>query len=201
MLDEPGWLGRFPIDIFQTGSGTSTNMNANEVIANLVCVARGRPPGSSKDPGYLADGGVHPNDHVNMGQSSNDTFPTAMHVAAAVALRRDLLPALEKIGAALSAKAEAWDRIVKIGRTHLQDARRSGWGRVLGFTAQAAAEPCSLRAGGLAIGGTVGRHGDQHETVRAAGGDGLMQATGVHFRGLEPFEASTPATATSATAF
>ena len=73
----------FPIDIFQTGSGTSTNMNANEVIANLVCVRKHQPIGRSKDPEWIKAGGVHPNDHVNMGQSSNDTFPTAMHVAAA----------------------------------------------------------------------------------------------------------------------
>lgn len=190
MLDEPGWLeAHFPIDIFQTGSGTSTNMNANEVIANLVCVARGRPPGSSKDPGYLADGGVHPNDHVNMGQSSNDTFPTAMHVAAAVALRRDLLPALEKIGAALSAKAEAWDRIVKIGRTHLQDATPIRLGQEFsGFAAQMAhAQNRVHRAlhvlGGLAIGGTaVGTGINTHEQFGQRVATELMQATGVHFR-------------------
>ena len=68
----------FPIDIFQTGSGTSTNMNLNEVIANIVCIRLHKPIGSSKDPTYLKDGGVHPNDHVNLGQSSNDTFPTAI---------------------------------------------------------------------------------------------------------------------------
>ena len=81
------WMEHFPIDIFQTGSGTSTNMNANEVISNLACKAAGAKIGA-KDP-------VHPNDHVNMGQSSNDTFPTAMQVAAAVAIKNNLIPALK----------------------------------------------------------------------------------------------------------
>ncbi len=116
----------FPVDVFQTGSGTSTNMNANEVIANLVCVARGAAVGSSKDPAYIGDaetgGGVHPNDHVNMGQSSNDTFPSAMHIAAAYDVQMHLKPALERLAAALDAKAKQWDDVVKIGRTHLQDA-------------------------------------------------------------------------------
>ncbi len=104
----------FPIDIFQTGSGTSTNMNANEVIANRASQLAGQPIGSKKP--------VHPNDHVNMGQSSNDVIPTAMHVAAAETLQNDLLPALEELGDALAAKSrEFWD-IIKIGRTHLMDA-------------------------------------------------------------------------------
>ncbi len=104
----------FVVDIFQTGSGTSTNMNANEVIANRAIEIAGGKIGS-KDP-------VHPNDHVNMGQSSNDVIPTAMHVAAVTALHKDLMPALHRLRNALSAKAKAWDDIVKIGRTHLQDA-------------------------------------------------------------------------------
>ncbi len=116
----------FPVDVFQTGSGTSTNMNANEVIANLVCEMRGAPVGSIKDPAYIGDAetgtGVHPNDHVNLGQSSNDTFPAAMHVAAAFDLHHHLLPALERMASSLDAKARAWDDVVKIGRTHLQDA-------------------------------------------------------------------------------
>ena len=104
----------FPIDIFQTGSGTSTNMNANEVLANRASQIAGEPIGSKKP--------VHPNDHVNMGQSSNDVIPTAMHVAAAETLQNDLLPALEELGEALTAKSrEFWD-IIKIGRTHLMDA-------------------------------------------------------------------------------
>ncbi|MFB0872840.1 MULTISPECIES: class II fumarate hydratase [unclassified Sphingobium] len=105
---------QFPLVIWQTGSGTQSNMNVNEVIAGraneLLAGTRG-----GKSP-------VHPNDHVNMSQSSNDSFPTAMHVAAALAATRQLLPALERLEHALLAKAQAWGHIVKIGRTHLQDA-------------------------------------------------------------------------------
>ncbi|ALR21642.1 class II fumarate hydratase [Sphingobium baderi] len=105
---------QFPLVIWQTGSGTQSNMNVNEVIAGraneiLTGTRGGKAP-------------VHPNDHVNMSQSSNDSFPTAMHIAAALAATRALLPALERLEGALLAKAKAWDRIVKIGRTHLQDA-------------------------------------------------------------------------------
>ena len=114
--------GEFPIDIFQTGSGTSTNMNANEVLANRASQLAGQPIGSKKP--------VHPNDHVNMGQSSNDVIPTAIHVAAAETLKNELLPALEELSEALASKArEFWD-VIKIGRTHLMDATpvRSGPG-------------------------------------------------------------------------
>jgi fumarate hydratase class II len=105
---------QFPLVIWQTGSGTQSNMNVNEVIAGranemLTGTRGGKAP-------------VHPNDHVNMSQSSNDSFPTAMHIAAALAATRDLLPALERLEGALLAKAKAWGGIVKIGRTHLQDA-------------------------------------------------------------------------------
>ncbi|HEX8655096.1 MAG TPA: class II fumarate hydratase [Allosphingosinicella sp.] len=105
---------QFPLVIWQTGSGTQSNMNANEVIAGraneiLTGTRGGKAP-------------VHPNDHVNMGQSSNDSFPTALHVAAARAVHQRLMPALQTIHRKLSAQGEAWDRIVKIGRTHLQDA-------------------------------------------------------------------------------
>src|SRR5262249_3504207 len=117
-----GLAKHFPIDVYQTGSGTSTNMNANEVIANLVAVRSHNPIGHSKDPDYIKAGGVPPNDHANMGQSSNDTFPTAMHIAAACAIQHELLPALKSMAAKLSEQSAAWDRIVKIGRTHLQDA-------------------------------------------------------------------------------
>ena len=105
---------QFPIDIFQTGSGTSTNMNANEVIANRAIQLLGGEVGS-KSP-------VHPNDHVNMSQSSNDVIPTVIHVAAAVAIDQELIPALQRLRGALARKAEAFDGIVKTGRTHLQDA-------------------------------------------------------------------------------
>jgi fumarate hydratase class II len=104
----------FVLDIFQTGSGTSTNMNTNEVLSNRAIQMLGGVVGS-KNP-------VHPNDHVNMGQSSNDVIPTAMHVAALEAIERALIPALKKLRSALAAKAGEFDSIVKIGRTHLQDA-------------------------------------------------------------------------------
>src|SRR3954471_1366820 len=95
---------QFPIDVFQTGSGTSSNMNANEVIANL------------------AGDGVHPNDHVNMGQSSNDVFPSAVHLAALAESQDKLIPALQKLEASLRAKADEFAGVVKAGRTHLMDA-------------------------------------------------------------------------------
>src|SRR3954467_5983435 len=98
----------FPLDVFQTGSGTSSNMNANEVIATLASVSLGSP--------------VHPNDHVNASQSSNDTFPTSIHVAAAAAVTRDLMPALSHLAAAFEAKSRDFAGIVKAGRTHLMDA-------------------------------------------------------------------------------
>jgi fumarate hydratase class II len=104
---------QFPVDVFQTGSGTSSNMNANEVIANRAAEIRG---------GEVGERSVHPNDHVNFGQSSNDVVPTAMHVSALEAVERDLLPALETLAAALDEKADEFDGVVKTGRTHLQDA-------------------------------------------------------------------------------
>lgn len=104
----------FPLVVWQTGSGTQSNMNANEVIANRAIELLGGVIGS-KDP-------VHPNDHCNMGQSSNDTFPTAMHISAAMSARDVLLPGLEKLHAGLQTKVEAFDGIIKIGRTHTQDA-------------------------------------------------------------------------------
>jgi len=104
----------FPVDIFQTGSGTSSNMNVNEVIANRAIQLLGGVVGTKRP--------VHPNDHVNFGQSSNDVFPTAIHVAASCLIAEKLLPALETLRAGFQEKAEAFDHIVKIGRTHLQDA-------------------------------------------------------------------------------
>jgi fumarate hydratase class II len=104
----------FPLSVWQTGSGTQSNMNANEVISNRAIEMLGGVMGSKKP--------VHPNDHVNMSQSSNDTYPTAMHVAAAEEVVRTLIPALTHLLAALDAKAEAWKAIIKIGRTHTQDA-------------------------------------------------------------------------------
>src|SRR5438874_11164282 len=104
----------FPLRVWQTGSGTQTNMNANEVISNRAIELAGGVLGSKKP--------IHPNDDVNMSQSSNDTFPTAMHVAAATAVVERLLPAVRALRDALQAKAEEFADIVKIGRTHLQDA-------------------------------------------------------------------------------
>ena len=97
-------------------------MNANEVIANIGCLRRHAPIGSSKNADYIKAGGVHPNDHVNMGQSSNDTFPAAMHIAAALGACERLFPAVRRLHDSIDAKAQAWADIVKIGRTHLQDA-------------------------------------------------------------------------------
>ena len=113
----------FVVDIFQTGSGTSTNMNANEVIANRATEILGGTLGSKL---------VHPNDHVNNGQSSNDVIPTAIHLAAAGALREDLLPALGKLAVSLDAKAEEFKDVVKTGRTHLMDATPVTLGQELG---------------------------------------------------------------------
>src|ERR1700749_2263581 len=121
---------QFVVDIFQTGSGTSTNMNTNEVIATRANeIATGKRGG--KDP-------VHPNDHVNMQQSSNDVIPTAIHVSAAVVMKESLQPAMEHLSDALTLKATAYDDIVKIGRTHLQDATPIRLGQELsGYAAQA----------------------------------------------------------------
>jgi fumarate hydratase class II len=104
----------FPLHVWTTGSGTQFNMNVNEVISNRCCELAGTPLGS-KTP-------VHPNDHVNMSQSSNDTFPSAMYIAAAVAVKQRQMPAVKTLHAAIAAKAAAWNDIIKIGRTHMQDA-------------------------------------------------------------------------------
>ena len=146
-------LAQFPIDVYQTGSGTSTNMNANEVIANRANAALGGVVGS-KEP-------VHPNDHVNMGQSSNDVMPTAVHMGAAVVLAEELLPALNQLRDSLRRKAFAWDDALKSGRTHLMDATPVRFGQVfggyatqvqLGIERLEAARP---RLHELALGGTA----------------------------------------------
>ncbi|MCJ0904146.1 class II fumarate hydratase [Rhodococcus sp. ARC_M6] len=137
---------QFPIDVFQTGSGTSSNMNANEVIASIA---------------QANDVDVHPNDHVNMSQSSNDTFPTATHVAATVAVVTDLVPALEHLHAALAAKSAEWKTVVKSGRTHLMDAVPVTLGQEFGGYArqiEAGIERIKAtlpRLGELPIGGTA----------------------------------------------
>ncbi|ABS64054.1 fumarate hydratase, class II [Parvibaculum lavamentivorans DS-1] len=119
----------FPLVVWQTGSGTQSNMNANEVISNRAIEIMGGEMGSKKP--------VHPNDHVNMSQSSNDTYPTAMHVACAEEIHHRLLPALQKLRNALNNKAQAWNHIIKIGRTHTQDATPLTLGQEFsGYTAQ-----------------------------------------------------------------
>jgi len=191
----------FPIDIFQTGSGTSTNMNANEVIANLVCLANGVPIGSSKNPDYIGDKetgtGVHPNDHVNLGQSSNDTFPAAIHIAAAHEIHGRLIPAIRTITKKLDAHARDWDRIVKIGRTHLQDATPIRLGQEFsGFAEQMKkAEQRALEAldallelpiGGTAVGTGINTHPDFGRMVAAR----LSRSMGLNFReAVNHFEA------------
>jgi len=143
----------FPLKVWQTGSGTQTNMNVNEVIANRAIEAAGGVLGS-KCP-------VHPNDHVNLSQSSNDTFPAALHVAVAIELERSLIPAVEDLRTALLAKAEAFATIIKIGRTHLQDAVPLSLGQEFGgYGAQLELALESIRASlpqvrQLAIGGTA----------------------------------------------
>ncbi len=147
------WDAHFPVDVFQTGSGTSTNMNANEVIANRAIQLLGGVVGS-KQP-------VHPNDHVNLSQSSNDVIPTAIHVAATLALRDTLLPALAVLRDALQDKAVAFDAIVKPGRTHLQDATPIRLGQEFGgYAAQIAQSMARAQAAmtalrPLALGGTA----------------------------------------------
>ncbi len=153
----------FPLDVFQTGSGTSTNTNANEVIANRCAQLAGKPLGSREL--------VHPNDHVNLGQSSNDVIPSAIHISAAEELKNCLVPALAKLGAALDAKSkEFWD-IIKIGRTHLMDATPVRLGQEFSGYAQqidygkARAEKAidvlrELALGGTAVGTGLNRHVD-----------------------------------------
>ncbi|HEV7483255.1 MAG TPA: lyase family protein, partial [Solirubrobacterales bacterium] len=134
---------QFPVDVFQTGSGTSSNMNANEVLANL------------------AGEGAHPNDHVNMGQSSNDVFPSAVHLAALDQVTHDLLPAMGALEAALEAKAEKFSDVVKAGRTHLMDAVPVTLGQEFGgYAAQVRLgvqriEATLRRVGQIPLGGTA----------------------------------------------
>ena len=142
----------FVLDVFQTGSGTSSNMNANEVIANRANELLGEPRGSKK---------VHPNDHVNAGQSSNDVIPAAIHIAAVAALRESTIPALDRLAAALDHKAEEFDHIVKTGRTHLMDATPIRLGQEFsGYAAQVRLGARRLEAAlpgleELALGGTA----------------------------------------------
>ncbi len=171
----------FPLRIWQTGSGTQTNMNANEVISNRAIELAGGVMGSKKP--------IHPNDHVNMSQSSNDTFPTAMHIAAAEQVERELLPALRELRDALAAKAAEFAEIVKIGRTHLQDAtpitvgqEMSGWVSLLERDIErlrmALDGLYDLAIGGTAVGTGINAHPEFAD--RAAGK--ISELTGLPFR-------------------
>ena len=154
--------GEFPIDVYQTGSGTSSNMNVNEVISNrAIEIDGGERMAAAK--------AIHPNDHVNMGQSTNDTFPTAIHVATATEIRRRLIPALTRLKESLEAKATAWDDVMKIGRTHLMDATPmrlgqefSGFARQLELSVTRAQQACEevleLPVGGTAVGTGINTH-------------------------------------------
>ena len=178
------WDDHFPIDIFQTGSGTSTNMNANEVIANRANVLLGGELGA-KSP-------VHPNDHVNKGQSSNDVIPSAIHIAAYLEVDRILLPGLRHLHEALVEKSKAWDHLVKTGRTHLMDAMPitlgqeiSGWARQveLGIARVESALPrlAELAMGGTAVGTGINTHPEFGKRVAAI----LSELTGLPFREAE----------------
>ena len=171
---------QFPVDVFQTGSGTSTNMNANEVIANRATEIYGGEIGTRE---------IHPNDHVNFGQSSNDVIPTAMHVASLEAVEKDLIPALDTLREALEAKAEEFDDVVKTGRTHLQDATPVRLGQEFsGYRTQVEkgiervdAVRSHLRE--LALGGTaVGTGLNTHEDFPGLVAEYVTRETGVQFR-------------------
>jgi fumarate hydratase class II len=153
---------QFPVDVFQTGSGTSSNMNANEVIANRAIELLGGDRFRAEKP-------IHPNDHVNLGQSTNDVFPTAIHVAVAAAIQRELLPALRRCGEVLAEKAQQWKDILKIGRTHLADATPLTLGQEIGGLARqmersagraavAVEALFELPIGGTAVGSGINTH-------------------------------------------
>jgi fumarate hydratase class II len=176
--------GQFVLDVFQTGSGTSTNMNANEVISNRAIQILGGELGS-KSP-------VHPNDHVNRGQSSNDVIPTAIHLSAQISIQRDLLPALEKLRAALEEKAREFDGVVKTGRTHLQDATPIRLGQEFrGYAGQiergiervkkSQGDLAEVALGGTAVGTGVNTHPEFASKVT----ERLAQRFGVEVRETE----------------
>jgi fumarate hydratase class II len=174
---------QFVLDIFQTGSGTSSNMNTNEVISNLATVASG---------GQKGDKTVHPNDHVNMSQSSNDVIPTAMHVSAVVAMKEDLLPSLEAFRTVLQTKAGEFDDVVKSGRTHLMDATPVRLGQEFGGYAAQIAQAMTRIEGSmdelkeLALGGTATGTGINCPAGFAPKAIAhISQATGMAFRETE----------------
>ncbi|HEX3870216.1 MAG TPA: class II fumarate hydratase, partial [Pirellulales bacterium] len=173
---------QFPIDVFQTGSGTSSNMNANEVIANRAIEILGGDRFGKDKP-------IHPNDHVNMGQSTNDMFPTAIHVAVATEIEKGLIPALRRLLDTLLDKSQAWDKIIKIGRTHLADATPIRLGQEIGGLAAQIGMSIErarravygsiveLPAGGTAVGTGINTHPEFGERVAVA----LSQETGITF--------------------
>ncbi|WP_353633843.1 class II fumarate hydratase [Halobacterium sp. NMX12-1] len=171
---------QFPVDVFQTGSGTSSNMNANEVIANRAAELLGEEVGARV---------VHPNDHVNYGQSSNDVIPTAMHVAALEAVEKDVEPALELLADALDEKAEEFDGVVKTGRTHLQDATPVRLGQEFGgYRTQVEkgierVRDVKSHLSELALGGTaVGTGLNTHPEFPEKAASYISEETGVSFR-------------------
>ena len=182
---------QFPIDVFQTGSGTSSNMNVNEVISNRAIELIGGDRLAKSKP-------IHPNDHVNMGQSTNDTFPTAIHVAAAIEIEQRLIPQLERFQASLREKAAKWDQVIKIGRTHLMDATPLRLGQEFGGFARqielsigrarlAAKAVYELPVGGTAVGSGINTHPEFGSRVAKA----LEDQTGIPFiEAVDHFEAN-----------
>ena len=183
--------GEFPVDVFQTGSGTSSNMNFNEVIANRAIELAGGDR-------FATDKPIHPNDHVNMGQSTNDTFPTAIHVAVAQQAQSALMPALGRLAGALEDKARQWDGVIKIGRTHLMDATPmrlgqefSGFARQLRLSGERARQArdavLELPVGGTAVGTGINTHPQFGQRVSQV----LAQQTGIAFvEAINHFEAN-----------
>ncbi|MGI9515735.1 MAG: class II fumarate hydratase [Pirellulaceae bacterium] len=183
--------GEFPIDVFQTGSGTSSNMNVNEVIANRAIEITGGDRFGAEKP-------IHPNDHVNMGQSTNDTFPTAIHVAVAWDIKHELMPALRKLADALAAKAAEFDQVIKIGRTHLMDATPLRLGQEIGGLARqvelsyeraesALGSVLELPVGGTAVGTGINTHPEFGRRVSRE----LASETGIPFgEAVNHFEAN-----------
>ncbi|HVP15300.1 MAG TPA: class II fumarate hydratase [Terriglobales bacterium] len=172
---EGRWDAEFPIDVFQTGSGTSTNMNANEVIAHRAAEILGRK--------------VHPNDQVNLGQSSNDVIPAVVHISALLGIERDLIPALERLRLALAERAQAFDHVIKTGRTHLMDATPIRLGQEFsGYASQVEHGIARLRAvlpdlrelalGGTAVGTGLNTHPEFGRRVAAE----ISRTTGTEFR-------------------
>ena len=182
------WDGQFPVNVFQTGSGTSSNMNANKVIARRANELAG-------EKGSVA---IHPNNHVNLGQSTNDVFPTAIHVAAAVAIQEQLVPALERCAQVLAEKAAAWQDILKIGRTHLADATPLSLGQEIGGLARQLQRSVGraavglealfeLPVGGTAVGTGINTHPEFGRRVCKV----LARETGIPFaEAADHFEAN-----------